>query len=91
MNGDKLMILDETIKSYKNKSEEMMNKSIKLFPSYEGIKYFQYADEYEQLAEWLEELKILREEKAKHENTLNTVQDAKSMTMKNVAAIDGIK
>lgn len=47
MKGDKLMILDETIKSYKNKSEEMMNKSIKLFSSYEGIKYLQYADEYE--------------------------------------------
>ena len=49
----------------RKKAEEMATKSVELFPSCEGRKYLDCAEEYYQLAEWLEELKNLREYKRK--------------------------
>ena len=59
------MNLEETIKHTRKKAEEMATKSVELFPSCEGRKYLDCAEEYYQLAEWLEELKNLREYKRK--------------------------
>ena len=44
----------------------MATKSVELFPSCEGRKYLDCAEEYYQLADWLEELKELREYKEKY-------------------------
>lgn len=59
------MNLEETIKHTRKKAEEMATKSVELFPSCEGRKYLDCAEEYYQLAEWLKELKNLREYKRK--------------------------
>ncbi|CUN15346.1 Uncharacterised protein [Anaerostipes hadrus] len=59
------MNLEETIKHTRKKAEEMATKSVELFPSCEGRKYLDCAEEYYQLADWLEELKELREYKKK--------------------------
>lgn len=48
------------------KAEEGMKKSIELFPSFEGRKCMESAEEHEQLADWLEELKELRKHKEKY-------------------------
>lgn len=60
------MNLEETIKHTRKKAEEMATKSVELFPSCEGRKYLDCAEEYYQLADWLEELKELREYKEKY-------------------------
>ena len=44
----------------------MATKSVELFPSCEGRKYLDCAEEYYQLADWLEELKELRKYKEKY-------------------------
>ena len=54
------MNLEEVIYQEREKSKRMYEKSIKLFPSFEGRKCTESAEEHEQLAEWLEELKELR-------------------------------
>lgn len=59
------MNLEETIKHTRKKAEEMATKSVELFPSCEGRKYLDCAEEYYQLADWLEELKELKEYKKK--------------------------
>lgn len=59
------MNLEETIKHTRKKAEEMAKKSVELFPSCEGRKYLDCVEEYYQLADWLEELKELREYKKK--------------------------
>ncbi len=59
------MNLEEAIKHTRKKAEEMATKSVELFPSCEGRKYLDCAEEYYQLADWLEELKELREYKKK--------------------------
>ena len=60
------MNLEETIKHTRKKAEEMATKSVELFPSCEGRKYLDCAEEYYQLADWLEELKELRKYKEKY-------------------------
>ena len=60
------MNLGETIKHTRKKAEEMATKSVELFPSCEGRKYLDCAEEYYQLADWLEELKELRKYKEKY-------------------------
>lgn len=60
------MNLEETIKHTRKKVEEMAAKSVELFPSCEGRKYLDCAEEYYQLADWLEELKELRKHKEKY-------------------------
>lgn len=59
------MNLEEVINKEREKAEEGMKKSIELFPSFEGRKCMESAEEHEQLADWLEELKELREYKKK--------------------------
>lgn len=60
------MNLEEAIKHARKKAEEMATKSVELFPSCEGRKYLDCAEEYYQLADWLEELKELRKYKEKY-------------------------
>lgn len=60
------MNLEEVINQEREKSKRMYEKSIKLFPSFEGRKCTESAEEHEQLAEWLEELKELRKCKEKY-------------------------
>jgi hypothetical protein len=60
------MNLEEVINQEREKAEEGMKKSIELFPSFEGRKCMESAEEHEQLAEWLEELKELRKYKEKY-------------------------
>lgn len=60
------MNLEEVINQEREKAEEGMKKSIELFPSFEGRKCMESAEEYEQLADWLEELKELRKHKEKY-------------------------
>lgn len=60
------MNLEEAIKHTRKKAEEMATKSVELFPSCEGRKYLDCAEEYYQLADWLEELKELRKYKEKY-------------------------
>lgn len=59
------MKLEEAIKHARKKAKEMTTKSNELFPSFEGRKYLDCAEEHYQLADWLEELKELREYKKK--------------------------
>lgn len=60
------MNLEEVINQEREKAEEGMKKSIELFPSFEGRKCMESAEEHEQLADWLEELKELRKHKEKY-------------------------
>lgn len=60
------MNLEEVINQEREKSKRMYEKSIKLFPSFEGRKCTESAEEHEQLAEWLKELKELRKYKEKY-------------------------
>lgn len=60
------MNLEEVINQEREKAEEGMKKSIELFPSFEGRKCMESAEEHEQLANWLEELKELRKYKEKY-------------------------
>lgn len=60
------MNLEEVINKEREKAEEGMKKSIELFPSFEGRKCMESAEEHEQLADWLEELKELRKHKEKY-------------------------
>ncbi len=60
------MKLEEAIKYARKEAEEMATKSVELFPSCEGRKYLDCAEEHYQLADWLEELKELREYKEKY-------------------------
>lgn len=60
------MNLEEIINQEREKAEEGMKKSIELFPSFEGCKCMESAEEHEQLADWLEELKELRKHKEKY-------------------------
>lgn len=60
------MNLEEVINQERKKAEEGMKKSIELFPSFEGRKCMESAEEHEQLADWLEELKELRKHKEKY-------------------------
>ena len=60
------MKLEEAIKYARKEAEEMATKSVELFPSCEGRKYLDCAEEHYQLADWLEELKELRECKEKY-------------------------
>ena len=62
------MNLEEVINQEREKSKRMYEKSIKLFPSFEGRKCTESAEEHEQLAEWLEELKELRKCKEQWES-----------------------
>lgn len=59
------MKLEEAIKHARKKAKEMTTKINELFPSFEGRKYLDCAEEHYQLADWLEELKELREYKKK--------------------------
>lgn len=59
------MKLEEAIKHARKKAKEMTTKSNELFPSFEDRKYLDCAEEHYQLADWLEELKELREYKKK--------------------------
>jgi hypothetical protein len=65
------MKLEEAIKHARKKAKEMTTKSNELFPSFEGRKYLDCAEEHYQLADWLEELKELREYKKKDESTVS--------------------
>lgn len=60
------MNLEEVINQEREKAEEGMKKNIELFPSFEGRKCMESAEEHEQLADWLEELKELRKHKEKY-------------------------
>lgn len=60
------MNLEEAIKYARKEAEEMATKSVELFPSCEGRKYLDCAEEHYQLADWLEELKELRKYKEKY-------------------------
>lgn len=60
------MNLEDVINQEREKAEEGMKKSIELFPSFEGRKCMESAEEHEQLAEWLEELEELRKYKEKY-------------------------
>lgn len=60
------MNLEEAIKYSRKEAEEMATKSVELFPSCEGRKYLDCAEEHYQLADWLEELKELRKYKEKY-------------------------
>lgn len=59
------MKLEEAIKHARKKAKEMTTKSMELFPSFEGRKCLDCAEEHYQLADCLEELKELREYKKK--------------------------
>lgn len=60
------MNLEEAIKYARKEAEEMATKSVELFPSCEGRKYLDCAEEHYQFADWLEELKELRKYKEKY-------------------------
>lgn len=60
------MNLEEAIKYARKEAEEMATKSVELFPSCEGRKYLDCAEEHYQIADWLEELKELRKYKEKY-------------------------
>lgn len=60
------MNLEEAIKHARKKAKEMVTKSVELFLSCDGRKYLDCAEEHYQLADWLEELKELREYKEKY-------------------------
>lgn len=60
------MNLEEAIKHARKKAKEMVTKSIELFPSCDGRKCLDCAEEHYQLADWLEELKELRGYKEKY-------------------------
>lgn len=60
-----MMTIDEAIEQEKQLSEECLKCSLdKYLECGEAREYIEYAEEHEQLAEWLEELKRLREEKS---------------------------